>query len=75
MRFLYPYCVVVLILSTTQLLQAAEMLYPLSVAATDKGPLYVADRKLECRAGESRQLFHGIKSVPHPVECRALCDN
>lgn len=46
MRFLYPYCVVVLILSTTQLLQAAEMLYPLSVAATDKGPLYVADRKL-----------------------------
>ena len=71
MRFLYPYCVVVLILSTTQLLQAAEMLYPLSVAATDKGPLYVADRKLpgiwSVEQGKAASYFTGSKVFRTPL--------
>ncbi|QDT76883.1 Serine/threonine-protein kinase PknD [Gimesia maris] len=79
MRFLYPYCVVVLILSTTQLLQAAEMLYPLSVAATDKGPLYVADRKLpgiwSVEQGKAASYFTGSKVFRTPlnaVRCVAI---
>jgi len=58
-------------LCTTNVLQAAEMLYPLSVAAADKGPVYVADRKLpgiwSVENGKATSYFTGSKVFRTPL--------
>lgn len=51
--------------------QAAEMLYPLSVAAPAKGPVYVADRKLpgiwSVEKGKATSYFTGSKVFRTPL--------
>ncbi|WP_417392934.1 hypothetical protein [Gimesia sp.] len=61
------------------MIQAAELLYPLSVAAADKGPVYVADRKLpgiwSVENGKATSFFTGSKVFRTPlnaVRCVAI---
>ncbi|MAX36796.1 MAG: hypothetical protein CME33_09560 [Gimesia sp.] len=61
------------------MVQAAELLYPLSVAAADKGPVYVADRKLpgiwSVENGKATSFFTGSKVFRTPlnaVRCVAI---
>lgn len=60
-----------LFLCTSNVLPAAEMLYPLSVAAADKGPVYVADRKLpgiwSLENGKVTSYFTGSKVFRTPL--------
>jgi len=60
-----------LFLCTTNLSRAAEMLYPLSVAAADKGAVYVADRKLpgiwSVENGKASSYFTGSKVFRTPL--------
>ncbi|QDT88665.1 NHL repeat-containing protein [Gimesia algae] len=79
MPFLSRCCLILTFLSTTQIIQAAEMLYPLSVAAADKGPVYVADRKLpgiwSVENDKTTSYFTGSKVFRTPlnaVRCIAL---
>ncbi len=79
MRLLSLSCLVLLTLCTTEMIQAAELLYPLSVAAADKGPVYVADRKLpgiwSVENGKATSFFTGSKVFRTPlnaVRCVAI---
>ncbi|WP_339728496.1 NHL repeat-containing protein [uncultured Gimesia sp.] len=69
--FLRSISVVLLFLCTTNVSQSAEMLYPLSVAAADKGPVYVADRKLpgiwSVENGKAASFFTGSKVFRTPL--------
>tara|TARA_R110002111_G_scaffold67_2_gene594 strand:+ start:11682 stop:12521 length:840 start_codon:yes stop_codon:yes gene_type:complete len=60
-----------LFLCTTNVSRAAEMLYPLSVAAAAKGPVYVADRKLpgiwSVENGKTTSFFTGSKVFRTPL--------
>lgn len=74
MQLLSRYCSVILFLmflSTTSVSQAAEMLYPLSVAAPAEGPVYVADRKLpgiwSVENGKATSYFTGSKVFRTPL--------
>ena len=44
---------------------AAEMQYPLGIAATDNGPIYVADRNHACNQYLAPQSFRS--SIAHPT--------
>ncbi|WP_145179789.1 hypothetical protein [Gimesia aquarii] len=56
---------------TTGVSRAQEMLYPLSVAASDKGTVYVADRKLpgiwSVEKGKTKSFFTGSKVFRTPL--------
>lgn len=74
MPLLSRYCSVILFLmflSKTGVSQAAEMLYPLSVAAPAEGPVYVADRKLpgiwSVENGKATSYFTGSKVFRTPL--------
>ena len=58
-------------LCTMNIAQAAEMLYPLSVASSEKGPLYVADLKLpgiwSVEDGKATSYFTGSKVFRTPL--------
>ncbi|QDV48278.1 NHL repeat-containing protein [Gimesia fumaroli] len=60
-----------LALCMSNVAQAAEMLYPLSVAVTEKGPVYVADRKLpgiwSVENGKATSFFTGSKVFRTPL--------
>lgn len=79
MRLLSLSWFVLLTLCATEMIQAAEMLYPLSVAAVDKGPVYAADRKLpgiwSVENGKATSFFTGSKVFRTPlnaVRCVAI---
>jgi len=69
--FLRSAAVVLLFLCTTNVSRAAEMLYPLSVAASDKGSVYVADRKLpgiwSVENGKATSFFTGSQVFRTPL--------
>ncbi|MCA9016834.1 MAG: NHL repeat-containing protein [Planctomycetaceae bacterium] len=82
MQFLFcriPVVLLFLFLCMSDISQAAEMLYPLSVATTDKGSVYVADRKLpgiwSVENGKANSYFTGSKVFRTPlnaVRCVAV---
>ncbi len=71
MPFLSRCCFVFLILCAPEMIQAAEMSYPNSVVATEKGPVYVADLKLpgiwSLDQGKAASYFTGSKVFRTPL--------
>lgn len=61
----------ILFVCTINISQADEMLYPLSVAVAEKGPVYVADRKLpgiwSVENGKATSFFTGSKVFRTPL--------
>lgn len=70
---------VLLLLVTTQVGQAAELVYPLSVATAEKSPVYIADLKVpgiwSVQDGKVSPFFQGSKVFRTPlnaIRCVAL---
>ncbi|QDT25036.1 NHL repeat-containing protein [Gimesia panareensis] len=79
--FVQTCSVLLLLLASTSATRAAEMLYPVSVVAAEKGPVYVADRKLpgiwSVQDGKLSPFFKGSKVFRTPlnaVRCVTLDD-
>ncbi len=74
MQFFFRSCSSICLLTflfSTNIIQAAEISYPLSVAAADKGPVFVADRKLpgiwSVEKGKAASYFTGSKVFRTPL--------
>jgi sugar lactone lactonase YvrE len=69
--FVQAFSVVLLLLVSTNVGRADEMQYPLSVAAAEKGPVYVADRKLpgiwSIEGGKVSPFYQGSKAFRTPL--------
>lgn len=79
--FVQTFSLLLLLLVSTHAGLAAEMSYPLSVVAAEKGPVYVADRKLpgiwSIQDGKVSEFFKGSKVFRTPlnaVRCVTLDD-
>lgn len=79
MPALFRCCLFLVLFCAPEMVQAAEMLYPLSVAAADKDTVYVADRKLpgiwSVENGKPTSYFTGSKVFRTPlnaVRCVAI---
>ncbi|QDV15705.1 Serine/threonine-protein kinase PknD [Gimesia panareensis] len=69
--FVQTCSVLLLLLASSNVVRAAEMQYPVSVAAPEKGPVYVADRKLpgiwSVQDGKVSSFYKGSKVFRTPL--------